>query len=267
MATMQKFYHHAATTTNTGTMPSNSPTTIAGGVLGAGTEATGNTTARAMNDTIGSGQVSSVCTAAATSGATQRLGHRRFVSPPLAARTFAGADGNWTWSMARQESNTNHNGTGGQPFESYVYIWRPSSGTQVGTARVNITSNALGGTTEATSSTTAAWSGTQAILDGDIIVHDIYTLFTQSMATAYTDTYWYDGTTEASTTNCASFLNAPSALTLYTPVVARQPRSAGVNFQDPGVFMEGDIDKRNHLWLPKRKIWRPRTHIPTPATI
>ena len=98
------------------------------------------------------------------------------------------------------------------------------------------------------------------ILDGDILVFDISDTFTQGMATAYTGTFCYDGTTEASTTTNAAFINAPVALTLFTD---RVPRSSAVNHQNPGVLMEGmEQDKRNHLWLPKRKLWRPRIEVP-----
>ncbi len=222
MATQQKFYLMDTTTTNTGTMPSNSPTTIAGGVLGTGSEAAGASTARATSAAAGTSNpdIESLCTAQASSAIVQRLGHRRFVTPPIAATTFAGADGNWTWSFARLESNTNHNATSGAPFQATGYLWRPGTGARVGTVQLNWTSTFLAATTQTANSVTATWSGTQAIVDGDIVVFDIWTLFQQSMATAYTDSFCYDGTTEASTTTCASFVNAPAALTLYTPVSA-----------------------------------------------
>ncbi len=266
MATQQKFYLRDTTTTNTGTMPSNSPTTIAGGVLGTGSEAAGASTARATSAAAGTANpdTESLCTAQASSAVAQRLGHRRFVTPPLAAVTFAGTDGNWTWSFACFESNTNHNGTSGAPFNANAYLWRPSSGARVGTTQINFTAPNLASTTEVAQTDTGTWSGTQAIIDGDIIVFDVYTAFQQSMATAYTDSYCYNGTTESSTTTNAAFLNAPAALTLFEG--ARVPRSSAVNIQDPAVLMEGMArDKRNHLWLPKRKLWRPRIVIPTPT--
>lgn len=218
MATIAKFYCLDATSPNTGTMPSNTPATLAGGKVGAGTEATGATTARDATDTIGTANpdTKSTVTAAATSGALQRLGHRRFVSQPLAAQTFAAADGNWTFSYARSESNTNHNGTSGTPISLWVYLWRPTTGLQVGTAHIQFITTILAATVETADSVTGAFNATQAILDGDILVFDVYSEFNQAMATAYTDTFSYNGATEASTTTCASFVTPPAALTLFT---------------------------------------------------
>jgi hypothetical protein len=219
MVNISKFYLLDATSPNTGTMPSNTPATLPGGKVGAGTEATGATTARDATDVIGTANpdTESSVTAAATSGALQRLGHRRFVSRPLAAQTFAAADGNWTFSCARSQSNTNHVGTSGFPTQVWIYLWRPSTGLQVGTAHVQIATSILAATAETASSTTSIFSGTQAILSGDILVFDVYSEFNQSMATAYTDQFAYNGTVEASTTTCASFISPPSPITLFTP--------------------------------------------------
>lgn len=147
----------------------------------------------------------------------QFWGHRRFVSAPLAARTFANADGNWTFSYARSQSNANHNAT----FKCMLYAWRPSTGAVVGTTPTGVllTGTTFTGTTETANSVTGAWvSGAPTtILDGDILVFDVVSVTTQLMATAYTEQFAYDGATEASTTTCASFLTPPAALTLFTP--------------------------------------------------
>lgn len=231
MATIAKFYLHDATSPNTGTMPSNSPAVIGGGVLGTGTEAAGASTARDATDVIGTANpdTESSITSQASSTVVQRLGHRRFVSRPLAATTFADTDGNWTWSYARSQSNTNHNSTSGAPINCIGYLWRPSGGTRVGTTVVQFAGTKLLVTGETADSVIGTWSLTQAILDGDIIVFDVFSLFQQGMATAYTDQFAYDGTTEASTTTCASFITPPAPLTLYTAAVARVPRSPGVD--------------------------------------
>lgn len=238
MATISKFYLLDATSPNTGTMPSNSPTTIVGGVIGAGTEATGASTARDATDTIGTANPdteSSITAAASTSA--QRLGHRRFVSRPLAAQTFANADGAWTFSYARSESNTNHNATSGAPIDAVVYLWRPTTGLRVGTQIITLIGNFLGvASAETADSVTANWNGTTAISDGDILVFDVYSLFQQSMATAYTDQFAYNGTTEGSTTTCASFITPPSPVTLFTAAAAFQPRHPAANLTtSPGI--------------------------------
>ncbi len=217
MATISKFYLHDAATPNTGTMPGAGNAFIVVGASGDTTgDATGARTARAANDTIGVLETSSLITANAdTTG--QSWGHRRFVSAPLAAVTFAAADGNWTLSDASVESNANHNGT----IDLVIYLWRPGTGARLGTISVHPTHTVT--TTKTARTATAAWSGTQAILDGDILVFEISDEFIQSMGTAYTSNFYYDGTTEASTTSCASFVTPPAALTLFTAAASPSP--------------------------------------------
>lgn len=213
-----------AATPNTGTMPTNSPTTVAGGVLGTGTEATGASTARDATDVAGSAQQAATMTAQAVTG-VQRLGLRRFVSRPLAAHTFATADGSWTFSYAGLESNTNHNAT----FVCAVYVWRPGTGAQVGASWALVTTAGIAPSTtaQAAYSGTGTWNqgggASVTCQDQDILVFDVYDQFNQGMASAYTSTFDYNGTTEASTTSCASFITPPAALTLYTAPVAGSP--------------------------------------------
>lgn len=192
-------------------------------------DATGALTSRAANDVIGALQVSTLVTANADT-LTQNWGHRRFVSAPLAATTFAAADGNWTGTWARSESNTNHSGS----FSLYVTLWRPSTGARVGTVRALVSGGVLLATGELTDNISGAWNGTQAILDGDILVFEVAESFTQSMSTAYTSSFYYDGTTEASTTSCASFVTPPAALTLYAPPARHPNQFAPIPFVAPG---------------------------------
>jgi hypothetical protein len=223
MATIQKMYLHNATTSNTGTMPSNSPATISG--LSINGNASGASTARNMDATIGVANPDTESTFTANPDSSPQVwGVRRFVSPPLVAHTFTNAEGNWTFSFARSESNTNHNGA----IRGRVYFWSPSSGTRVGTAQANFSGATFLATAETAESLTSNIGsvGGEAISDGDIIVLDIYSAFTQGMNTAYTEQFAYDGTTEASTTTCASFLNMPVAVDLFVvtsvPYVDRQ---------------------------------------------
>ena len=179
-------------------------------------DGTGALTARDANNVAGSSQVLSLITANADIS-PQNWGHRRFVSRPLAARTFAAADGNWTFSFAGLQSNALHNAS----FKCDVSLWRPGSGVRIGTVVVFLTAAVMTTTAQTAQTATAAWSGTQAILDGDILVFDVSDNFTQGMATAYTSQFAYNGTTEASTTTCASFVTPPAALTLFTAAAAR----------------------------------------------
>lgn len=208
-----KFYLHDAATPNTGTMPSTSPSAWDGGPTGAGSEASGASTARDATTTIGvaNPDTESSITAAATS-VLQRLGHRRFVTRPLAAQNVSTGSLTWTFSYARSESNTNHNGD----IVLGVYAWRPGSGAQVGSLIVSITGAVMAATAETADSKTAIENGAVTVQDGDILVFDVMSKFTQGMNTAYTDQFAYDGTTEASTTTCASFIICPTTLSFFT---------------------------------------------------
>lgn len=213
MATISKFYFHDAATPNTGTMPTGAFATIGPDTTG---DATGARTARDATDVIGAAQTSASFTAQANTS-VQRWGFRRFVSRPLAAQTILfGSAASWTCAGARSESNTNHN----QGITVTAYCWRPSTGAIVGTTtnnRVAFTPLAPASTAELTFSVGGSVGGTDlAISDGDILVFEVSDQFTQSMATAYTSSFFYDGTTEGSTTNNAAFITPPLALTLFT---------------------------------------------------
>lgn len=215
MATISKFYFHDAATTNTGTMP----TGIFVNSGDSSGDATGARTARAADDVIGALQTSATITATANTN-PQNWGYRRFVSPPLAAQTIAPGDGNWTFSCARAESNLNHN----QLVVCNMSFWSPSSGAQVGANHLSLSgTEPTVAAAEQAESTTSAWALSTTISDGDIIVFEVYDSFIQAMATAYTSTFYYDGTTEGSTTSCASFVAPPSALTLFTAAAAGIP--------------------------------------------
>lgn len=183
-------------------------------------DASGGRTARDATDVHGTSNpdIESTITAIADQN-QQEWGHRRFVSRPLAANTFAAADGNWTFSYARSESNLAHN----QSVKLLVYAWRPSTGATVGTSgatgymRCNGTEPSSAGAEQA-ESVTGTWDATVTIQDGDILVFEVGTVFTQGMNTAYNEQFAYDGTTEGSTTTCASFVTPPAALTLFSPI-------------------------------------------------
>jgi hypothetical protein len=211
VATIAKFYALDALSPNTGTMPTFSPAQSSGFTVTG--DAAGAATARDATDVAGTSNPDIESQITSNADSTQQAwGHRRFVSRPLAAHTFAAADGNWTFSYARSESNLLHN----QAIGAIVYCWRPSSGAQVGTWSVSFTgTEPASASTETAESLTAAGVNTSTIIDGDILVFDVWTAFIQGMNTAYTDQFAYNGTTEASTTTCATFVTPPAALTLF----------------------------------------------------
>jgi Neuraminidase (sialidase) len=228
VATIAKFYLLDAATPNTGTMPSGSILS-SGGLAPA--NASGATTARDATDVAGTSNpdIEAVVTATADTN-QQTWGMRRFVSRPLAAHTFAAADGNWTWSFAWLESNTSHTGgAGGGSIHCITYAWDPGAGARVGSVAqwAHLFVSTTGASTSETAySNTAAWSTSLTISDGNILVFDVYTTFQQGMATAYNENFAYNGTTEASTTTCASFVTPPAALTLFTAAAAASPHGA-----------------------------------------
>jgi len=234
--TIGKFYLHDAVTPNSGTMPS--------AAIGTTGDAPGATTARDATDTIGvaNPDIESTVTATANQNA-QNWGHRRFVSRPLAAQTIS--LGTWTLSYARSESNTSHN----QSVRCTIYTWRPSTGLLVTTVvAANVIVGAEPTSANSEQAESVSGSGSSAVVqNGDILVFDIYTSFTQSMSSAYTETFAYDGDTEGSTTSCASFVQAPNPITL-----------AGGTNPGPAPFVSQAVKRSVYymlggLWKPEKK--------------
>ena len=216
-----KFYFHDATTTDTGTLPS---TKLSGQT--ANVTATGASTNRAMTTSTGALQASAALTTLAQTTA-QRNWFRRYVSAPLAAQTIAAGttSDSWLLALAGSESSTNSAPT----FTCYLGVWRPSTGALVGTIK-DLTANGISGlgvTTVAeqwlgpTASTDIGTTTAVTTQDGDILVIEIWAVNIQAMATAYTNTLFYDGTTETSTTSAASYLQTPTAGVTFSGGVTR----------------------------------------------
>ena len=179
--------------------------------IGSGTDYTN----RDASTVIGSGHTSGVYTTGANTNA-QNFTWRRFVSPLLAAGTYTNL--NFTHSCARAESNLNSN-----------FLLRCAIGTWNGTTYTawhsddTLSENTSAGTQQTFSETSS--NVTLTVADGDVLVIEVgRQTSSQGMGTAYTNTYYYDGTTEASTTNCASFVSFSQ--TIAEPAVAeRVPKS------------------------------------------
>lgn len=192
-----RFYFHDATSTNTGTMP------------GAGTSASSTVPdwvyldglMRAMDGTIGTAQTSKGFTTAAQT-TTQAGMIVRFVSAPIAAQSLASQG--ITYSAAHSESSTSSDF-----LPSFVLsLWRPSSGAYVATLYDGPSGLLFlePGTSEtATSGSRTATAATAQ--DGDILVLEVWRApNTQAMATGYTNTVYYDGTTVSSATTNAAYI-------------------------------------------------------------
>lgn len=174
--------------------------------------ATGAGSNRVMDASVGTSQTTQTGNTAA-SLASQNGWLGRWVSAPIAAQTIAAAQ-SVNLSAAWAESNATSDFI---PAVS-VCVWRPSTGAKVGTIFDNV-DTAL--TTEPGTTQTAivvsngGSSSSVTAQDGDILVVEAWRkLNAQTMATAYTNTFFFDGTTEASATSCASFLSFGNAITM-----------------------------------------------------
>lgn len=201
MASINKFYLHDATTSVTGTLP--------GGTAVAGSPsvtATGATTNRTLDGTIGTTQASaSLATLAQTAAQSGFL--RRLVSGPLGAQTIAAQT--ITFSGAFSESN---NSSDFIPTIG-LYAWRPSTGALVGTLlSVGTLTMTEPGTGQTALSSTAT-STSVTVTTGDILVLELWrNNGTQTTSVSRTNSCFYDGTTEASTTSNAAFVNFATAV-------------------------------------------------------
>jgi hypothetical protein len=173
---------------------------------------------RTLSSTIGTTQTSLVITSNAAVTA-QTFYFTRFVGPPIGAQTIAAAT--WTYNFAAKQSNISANfpvNGASQPCRVVCYVWRPSSTSVVGTILDGNSASTLteGATLEVTYPTT--FSGAAVTTqNNDVIVFEVWFVVTQSSATAYTDTFYFDGavvTTSggSSVTNHASFIECPNTI-------------------------------------------------------
>lgn len=237
----QKLYLHRNTTTVGGTMPG-AGVSISGHTPVA--IASGGDTNRVMDTTISAvAQTSIALTTQANTSAQESL-IARFVSPQLDGdQAIAQQLGGLTMNCAESESNANSNFHG----TLYICIWRPSTGAVVadlytgGAGAFDASFPLLGepGTTQTAVSQNFT-NQAQNALDGDVIVMEFWRDTTvQGMGTAYTNTLFYDGTVEASTTDCASYLLFTNSFVFKAPAASFQPRPTATLLNDPGLLMKG----------------------------
>jgi hypothetical protein len=174
-----------------------------------------------MLTNIGSSQASKAWPSTATTS-QQYMHIRRFISPPLnGAQTVGG--GTLTFNCAGEESNTNMNHWWNN---IHIVVWDPISGTVRGTVKNGSTSS-MGGSepTSQSSEQVDHWTtSTSAVSakDGDHIIIEIGSVYTQGMATSYTGTFYFDGTTENTTEN-ASVSNHASFVSFFETLTFKQP--------------------------------------------
>lgn len=223
MPTIQKFYFHNATAANSASGPgSGAPLGFDGTIFTNPPDvtATGAGTNRGMDGAIGVAQASVAGTTLAQT-ATQNIWLRRFISAPLATQSFPVSTVNV--SAASSESNANSDFFLGWSVTQY----RPSNGSLVATMLSAFSMAAETGTGETAQSRSTS-STALTIVAGDLLVVEFWRYRnTQVMATAYTNTFFYDGTTEASTTSNAAFIDFGAPIDMFvasTPSLVTQRR-------------------------------------------
>ena len=169
---------------------------------------------RTLSTTPGTIQRQASFLSVASSVANQTVLLGMFASNPLnGAQTVGG--GTITLNTADGESNLNLN------FwvnALNAYVWRPSTGEVVGYIR-DAAGVSLGGLETASASTTASYvtnitgitSSAVAASSGDVVVCEVWGVFTNGMGTSYNGYFYYDGSTVNTTenalvTNHASFV-------------------------------------------------------------
>jgi hypothetical protein len=185
--------------------------------------ATGGTTNRSLS--LGFGSATGTNLTATTSASTSRqfalMG--MFISDPLLGTGTVGG-GSMIFGAGEQESNLAANAW---MNGLELYVWRPSTGSKVGTIKAFTAS--LGGTeptsAAATQTTyiTGITSSGVSYQDGDLIVGEVWSDITQGMSTAYTVGLYYDGATAISSENASN--TAPASFIEF---------SEDVNFKSDG---------------------------------
>ena len=223
-----KLYLHNVTNNQPGTYPSGEQSNFPsyGGSPPRSYSMSTASTLRKMNTTIGSGQVSPTFISLDNTIDTQEVFLRMWTSPPLDGNQTVGG-GNFTLNLAHAQSNNNMNLW---RYGVNIYVWRPSTGTKIGTIKAVLTINSIIGTEPSSASSERVWhvSGTTSSAisaqNGDVVILELYVDFIPGMSTSYTGTLYYDGTTENSTVN-ASVSNHASYIQFAENLVFQSPPS------------------------------------------
>lgn len=146
----------------------------------------------------------------------------RWVSPKLDQTSIAA--NTWNYKFAASEANAaaNFPRNGAGALWINCYVWRTSNGTKVGTI---LDGNSAADFEEATTGETlieGTFSGSAVSSlnpNDDVIVFEAWAIVTQNTSTARAVTYFYDGTTESSTTNNAAHIETPQTLAFAGGVI------------------------------------------------
>lgn len=159
----------------------------------------GAQTLKKMDLTIGVGQVQKTGTSIATITAQWCL-LGRFVTPPLAAGSIGGTTLTSVVNFAAAETNLSMDHC--EDVRLDMIVWRPSTGTNLGTL-VTSASTYTGDVEPLAANSERVIQGRRTgvpsaitLQDGDVLMVEIWSRHIQAAATAYDGSFYFDGTTE-----------------------------------------------------------------------
>lgn len=179
---------------------------------------------RLMDSTISASSQTSLTNTSTGDVNTHNYYIARWVSPKLNMTSISA--NTWNLKFAASESNTNANfpRNGAGALRIVAYAWKPSNGTKYGDI---LDGNSAADFEEAGTSQTlieGTFSGAavSSLTANDVvIVFELWAIVTQGMNGTYTQTVFYDGTTESSTSNNAAFIETPQTLTFSATLFER----------------------------------------------
>lgn len=184
----------------------------------------GAQTLKKMNLTIGTGQVQKTGTSIATITAQWCL-LGRFVTPELAAGSIGGSTLTSVVNFAALETNLSMDHC--EDVRLDMIVWRPSTGTNLGTL-VTSASTYTGDVEPLAANSERVIQGRRTgvpspitLQDGDVLMVEIWSRHIQAAANAYDGSFYFDGTTENLTANSvvtdhAGFLELTYTLNFLT---------------------------------------------------
>lgn len=177
-------------------------------------------TIRTMRSATGASMVTRTFTSSATT-AVQRVFHGYFCSDTLVGAQQIPPQ-SCTLNLANRESSLSMNL--GSDLRYCAYVWRPATSSLVGylVDGLGLTGDAEPTVTTALRVNRGSITSTVTVsaASGDVIIVEVYQVFTQALATAYVGQFAYDGTTQnltvnTSVTNHASFFELETSSLVF----------------------------------------------------
>ena len=225
------YFHHI--TNSTSNLPSTTQSTLTAGAL-----ADLATINRSMDEEIGTtGQVGLSVNTTGTS--LDNYYFTRFVSPPIYQETNNIPAGSWTYNFAASQSNVRANfpvTSNNKPVYVNCYVWRPSTGTKIGTILDGNTASEVdesaGADVEESHHVVFQGTTVSSLLFGDVIIFEAWFRVDpdQNLGGGGASlTFFYDGNTittldNVTVSNHASYIETAGPINL-TPIEPLYERS------------------------------------------